>query len=169
MMQVKVETRGADQALRALSVLEPAVGREVKRAISAIGKDLAGAVAAAAPGSPPVSGWKATPGGWPAWQQVTAKSKRVGAGIIVSTSDAGGGTIAHMAEFIGNGTKTQTTRGAHLADMFNQRLGRTVGNSRRKSPGRIGVKVINQRYPAVVEQIKDACDRAVAEVNRRMP
>ncbi len=172
MIQLKVETRDADRALRALSVLEPAVARETKRAISDIGKELAAAVTAASPDSPPVSGWRATPSGWPAWSKVTGKSRRVGAGVIVSMSDSSGGIIAQMAEFVGNKTAIKTTLGEHLADMFNSSrpgFGPTASNSRRQAKGRVGTRVLNERYPAVVEQIREACDKAVAEVNRRMP
>ena len=74
-----------------------------------------------------------------------------------------------MVEYMGNGTKIKTRQGAKLSEMFNERLGVTVDVPRRKSKSRLGGKVLVELYPSIVEQLKAACDRAVDEVNRRMP
>lgn len=167
MIQATVRLEGGDQALRALATMEPTVGRQVKREISSVGKQLAAKVTAAAQGSPPVSGWVGTPA-WPAWAPVKGVSSRRGAGIVVATTSSEP-RIAHMHEYMGNLTKSPTSNGRHLAEMMNSRFGSTVAVSRRKTPGRLGVRVIGEEYPAVIDQIKSACDKAVDEVNRRMP
>ena len=163
-----IRLEGGDQALRALQTLEPTVARNTKRVISKVGANLAAQITAASEPEPPVSGWRATPS-WPGWSKVSGRSQRRGAGIVVTTTDSGGGRIAHMHEFIGNMTKVRTPRGRHLAEMMNQRLGVPVSNSRRKAAGRLGVRIINEQGQAVHNDIKKACDEAVAEVNRRMP
>jgi hypothetical protein len=74
-----------------------------------------------------------------------------------------------MYEYIGNATKIETTQGAVLSRMFNQRLGVPVVNSRRRRPGRLIRQTLNDRYAEARREIEKACDDAVAEVNRRMP
>lgn len=165
-MQLTVQIEGGEQALKALRTLEPAVAREVGRDITKAGKTLAAAIQKAAPEKPPVSGWTGT-GRWPAWTPISATSARRGLNVIVSTSSAG--PTAHMAEFIGNATSITSSDGQRLSDMFNRRLGKTVGAGRRKSPGRLGVKIIGDQWASIKQQVQDAVDRAVAEVNRRMP
>ena len=63
MIDLRVQAKGADQALRALRALEPEVAREVGRDITNIAQNLAAAVRMAAPGQPPVSGWTMEGGG----------------------------------------------------------------------------------------------------------
>ena len=173
MLDMKVRVAGGDEALKALAILEPSVAREVKRTIGQIGANLAAHVRSSAKSDPPVSGWRATPT-WPAWSQVQATHRRRGASVIVTPSSADA-RIAAMYEYLGNGTKIKTGptfdpgRGARLSSMANERLGPTVTNSRRKRPGRLVRKVINEQYPEVIAEIKKACDNAVDEVNRRMP
>jgi len=168
-MELGVRIQGADKTLRALSTLEPQVARKVKRAISEIGQDLAAHIRSQAQDAAPVSGWRATPSGWPEWTQVQAQHKRRGAGVIVATKSSPGDIVAAMYEYVGNGTKIKTDRGANLSRMFNERLGPTVKNSRRNAPGRLAIKALNEKYPGVRKGIEQACDDAVAEVNRRMP
>lgn len=170
MIGATIRIEGGDQALRALKTLEPTVARKTKQTITKIGKNLADTITAQARGDAPVSGWRATPSGWPAWEQVRGVSRRRGAGIAVSVeSPSSGGRIANHYEFMGNLTKAKTDRGRHLAQMMNDRLGVTVSNSRRKAPGRLGVRIINEQGQQVRDDIQKACDEAVAEVNRRMP
>ena len=168
-MELGVRIQGADQTLRALSVLEPTVARKTKQAITAIGQDLAAHIRAQAKADAPVSGWRETPGGWPAWTQVQAQHKRRGAGVVVNTTSGSDNIVAAMYEYVGNGTAIKTDNGAKLSQMFNQRLGPTVQNSRRKRPGRLVIKTLNEKYAGVRRDIEAACDAAVAEVNRRMP
>ena len=169
MIEFDVKIEGAAQALKALAALEPQVGREVKQAINGIGQDLAAEVRNRAPGEPPVSGWRATPGGWPAWTTVQTSFRRAQTTIIVQTRSGGDNKIASMVEYVGNGTKIRTDKGARLSAMFNERLGATVPVTKRSSRSRLGGKVLMEMYPRVVGEIEKACDRAVSEVNRRMP
>lgn len=166
-MDLNVRLIGADRALKALSILEPNVARNVKREISGIGSEMAAYITSLAQSEPPVSGWRQTPA-WPGWGTVTGKSRRVGAGVVV-TPTSSDSRIAGMYEYIGNATKIRTTQGATLSRMFNERLGVPVSNSRRKRPGRLVRQTLNDKYSEARRRIEQACDEAVAEVNRRMP
>jgi len=166
-LQFSVDLRGAQQALHALKTLEPEVAKEVGRDLSKAGRTLAQAIGKAAPKDAPVSNWSTSGSSWPKWAPISARSQRRGMNLTVSTTSSG--PIAHMAEFIGNGTKIKTTDGAKLSDMFNQRLGPTVGGGKRKSPGRLGVKVIGEQWSAIKQQVEDAVEKATQTVNRRMP
>ncbi len=167
-IQASIRIEGADQALRALRTLEPAVARKVGRQIGAAGADLAAEIRNRAPSSAPVSGWRATPT-WPGWAQVQSSHQRRGATVVVNTRSGSDNRIASMVEFIGNATKIRTERGERLSRMFNERLGRTVSLRNRKSPGRLVYRTLNDKYPKIIEEVTKACDDAVAEVNRRMP
>lgn len=167
-MNLSVRVQGGDQALRALRSLEPTVAKKVGQDISKVGAGLAAEISNRAPSEPPVSGWRATPSGWPAWGQVTASHRRRGTSVTVSTS-SNPSAIAGMLEFIGNGTKIKSDRGRHLSEMFNRRLLTTVPVKNRKAKGRLGARVLNEKYPEVIAEITQACEFAVAEVNRRMP
>jgi hypothetical protein len=166
-MDLNVRLIGADRAIKALSILEPSVARRVKREISSVGSELAAHMTSLAQSDPPVSGWQGTPG-WPAWGAVTGSSRRVGAGVVV-TPKSSDSRIAGMYEYIGNATKIETKQGAVLSRMLNQRLGVPVSNSRRRRPGRLVRQTLNDKYAESREKIENACDEAVAEVNRRMP
>ena len=167
-MNLNVRLIGADRALKALDILEPKVAREVKKEISVIGQDMASYMTGLAQSSPPVSGWRGTPS-WPAWSSVSGSSARRGAGVVVTPRSSGDARIAAMYEYIGNATKIETEKGAVLSRMFNERLGATVSNSRRKRPGRLVRATLNARYADARRKIEAACDKAVDEVNRRMP
>ena len=166
-MDLNVRLVGADRALKALAILEPEVAKRTKREISAVGQQMAAHITSLAQSEPPVSGWRGS-AGWPAWSAVSGSSARRGAGVVITprSSDA---RIASMYEYIGNATKIRTTNGETLSRMFNERLGQTVTNSRRKRPGRLVRQTLNDKYPEARRQIEEACDKAVAEVNRRMP
>lgn len=174
-VDLNVRLVGADQALKALDILEPTVARRVKKEISDVGREMAAYITSLASGQQaPVSGWRGS-AGWPAWSAVSGSSGRRGAGVVVSPkSDPA--AIAGMYEYIGNATKIQpaknpgaTPRGAVLSRMFNERLGVPVSNSRRKKPGRLVRQTLNDKYPEARRKIEAACDKAVDEVNRRMP
>ena len=166
-VDLNVRLIGADRALKALSILEPSVARRVKREISGIGSEMAAHITSLAQNDAPVSGWKGTPA-WPAWGQVTGRSRRVGAGVVI-TPTSSDSRIAGMYEYIGNATRIQTTQGATLSRMLNERLGTPVSNSRRKRPGRLVRQTLNDKYSEARRRIEEACDQAVEEVNRRMP
>ena len=168
MMNVAVRVEGADQALRALRVLEPTVARKVGREIGNVGANLAAEIRNQAPTSAPVSGWRGTPT-WPAWTTVQTSHQRRGASVVVNTRSGSDNRIAGMVEFIGNATKINSEKGARLSRLFNERLGPTVSLRNRKSPGRLVYRVLNEQYATVIKDIKKACDDAVAEINRRMP
>ena len=167
-MDLNVRLTGADQTLKALSILEPTVARRVKREISAIGKEMASYISSLTQSDPPVSGWRGSTG-WPAWSSVSGSSSRRGAGVVINPRSSGDARIAAMYEYVGNATKIETNPGRVLSRMFNERLGATVTNSRRKRPGRLVRKTLNDKYPEARRKIEEACDKAVDEVNRRMP
>jgi hypothetical protein len=170
MIGASVRVDGADRALKALAILEPTVARETKQQISKIGKMLADHITdiASDHGDPPVSGWRQTPT-WPGWSPVRGQSRRVGAGVAV-TSTSSDVRIAAMYEYIGNATKiTDPVKGQRLSNLFNERLGATVSAPRRQRPGRLIRRTINERYGEAREQLEAAVNRAVNEVNRRMP
>ncbi len=167
-MDLNVRLQGADQALKALNILEPTVARKVKKEISDVGRDMASYISSLAAGKEaPVSGWRETPT-WPGWTSVAGSSARRGAGVVV-TPKSNPSAIAGMYEYIGNATRIQTVKGATLSRMFNERLGVPVSNSRRKKPGRLVRQTLNDKYPEARRKIEAACDKAVDEVNRRMP
>ena len=165
MIEATVRIEGADQALRALRSLEPSVAREVGQEVKQAAQTLASSIASSAPGRPPVSGWRGS-SNWPDWTSVSAKGTRRNLEAIVSTSSSPS-PIAAMVEHLGNGTKVRTSQGAVLSAMFNARLGTPVQSGRRK--GRLALKAIAEQNSAITEQVRKACDRAVDEVNRRMP
>jgi hypothetical protein len=170
MIGASVRIDGADRALKALAILEPTVARKTKQEISKIGQMLANYITdlASQHGSPPVSGWRGTPT-WPAWSPVRGQSRRVGAGVAV-TSTSSDVRIAAMYEYIGNATKIKDPiKGQRLSDLFNDRLGATVSAPRRQRPGRLIRRTINERYGEARQQLEAAVDKAVDEVNRRMP
>ena len=167
-MDLNVRLTGADQALKALNILEPTVAKKVRKEISDVGRDMAAYMTSLAQSQQaPVSGWRGS-ANWPAWSSVAGSSARRGAGVTV-TPKSSVSAIAGMYEYIGNATKISTPQGANLSRMFNERLGVTVSNSRRKRPGRLVRQTLNDKYPEARRSIEEACDRAVAEVNRRMP
>lgn len=173
MDSVYVRVVGAEQALKALSILEPEVAKRTKREISDIGKMMAqymtGLVASSGRAdTPPVSGWQGTPA-WPSWGAVTGSSVRRGASVIITPKSGADARIAAMYEYIGNATSIQSENGAKLSQMFNSRLGQGVANSRRKRPGRLVRQTLNETYGDAFKRLKEACDEAVATVNRRMP
>lgn len=166
-MDLNVRLTGADETLKALNVLEPTVARRVKAEIGSVGKELASYITSLAQSDPPVSGWTGTPA-WPAWSAVTGSSRLSGAGVVV-TPKSSVSAIAGMYEYIGNATKIQKLKGANLSRMFNERLGVPVSNSRRKRPGRLVRQTLNDKYPEARRDIEKAVDKAVEEVNWRMP
>lgn len=166
-MDLDVRLTGMDETLKALSILEPTVARRVKREISDIGREMAAYITSLAQEEAPVSGWTGTPN-WPAWSAVTGSSRRAGAGVVI-TPTSSVSAIAGMYEYIGNATSINTVKGATLSRMFNERLGVPVANSRRKKRGRLVRQTLNDKYPEARRQIEQACDKAVEEVNRRMP
>ena len=174
MAQMSVRLVGGDQALKALRTLEPSVARLVGRELSDIGRDLVAEAQSLAPQEPPVSGWVATSGargsrggaGWPAWAPVQSSYKRRGTTVTVNTN-SNPPAIASFAESLGRGQKAKTTAGRKLVEMANARWSPIVKSG--KKEGRVARAAIANKDPAVMADLKRACDRAVEEVNRRMP
>jgi len=169
-----VRVVGADQALKALRSLEPTVARQVGRDISDVGRDIMAEARNIAPSKPPVSGWVETSGargsrggaGWPGWAPVQTSFRRRGTTITVSTNSSPP-AIASFAESLGRGLKVKTTPGEKLVEMANDRWSPIVKSG--KKEGRVARAAIANKYPEVMASLKEACDKAVEEVNRRMP
>lgn len=173
-MDYSVRIEGADEALKALRVLEPTVAREVGKEVSKIGAALAAAVRSVAPTEPPVSGWRGTSGasgsrggaGWPAWSQVQASSTRRGMTARVRTS-SNPPAIASLAESLGRGTRWKTRAGLNLVAYARTRWSPIVKSGRKE--GRVARAAIAQEYPEAMRDLQKAVDKAVEAVNRRMP
>ena len=174
MAQASVRIVGADEAIKALRSLEPTVARQVGRDISDVGRDLMAEAQSLAPDSPPVSGWVATNGargsrggaGWPGWAPVQTSFRRQGTTIKVQTN-SNPPAIASFAESLGRGQKAKTEAGRKLVEMANERWSPIVKSG--KKEGRVARAAIANKYPEVMASLKKACDKAVEEVNRRMP
>ena len=174
MAEMSVRLVGGEQALKALRTLDPTVARLVGRELSDIGRDLVAEAQSLAPQKPPVSGWVATSGargsrggaGWPAWAPVQSSYKRRATTVTVTTS-SNPPAIASFAESLGRGQKAKTEAGRKLVEMANERWSPIVKSG--KKEGRVARGAIANRYPEVMADLKRACDRAVEEVNRRMP
>lgn len=173
-MDFSIRVVGADQALRALRVLEPTVARQVGREFASIGAGLAAAVRSMAPGEPPVSGWTETSGargsrggaGWPGWTQAQATNRRRGTTVIVTLTSSPP-AIASFAESLGRGQKVSTAAGANLVKYAQMRWSPIVKSG--KKEGRVARAAIAENYPQILADLQKAVDMAVTEVNRRMP
>ncbi len=168
MIDLRVQAKGADQALKALRALEPQVAREVGRQVSDIGRNLAAAVRMSAPGEPPVSGWTMD-GGGPrglGWGQVQATSVRRGMSVRV-TATGSEPAYASLAESLGRGTKWRTRSGLNLVLMARERWGPIVQSGAKE--GRVARAAVQKQYPQIMADLQAACDRASAEIDRRMP
>lgn len=174
MAELGLRIEGAEEALRALRVLEPSVAREVGREVTSIGAGLAAAVRIMAPEKPPVSGWVATSGakgsrggaGWPPWSPIQASSRRRGMSTIVTTT-SGDASIASFAESLGRGQKWKTRAGLNLVKYARLRWSPIVKAG--KKEGRVARAAIAENYPQVMDDLQEAVNKAVTEVNRRMP
>ena len=173
-MDYRLRIEGGDAALKALRVMEPTVARQVGKDVTKIGLALAAAVRSIAPTEPPVSGWREASGasgsrggaGWPAWSQVQASYTRRGMTARVRTS-SNPTAIASFAESLGRGTEWKTRAGLNLVAYARMRWSPIVKSGRKE--GRVARAAIAQEYPEAMRDLQRACDRAVAEVNRRMP
>jgi hypothetical protein len=169
-----VKVVGADQALKALRVLEPSVARKVGREISSIGVGLAAAIRSMAPSEPPVSGWQETSGakgsrsgaGWPKWSQAQASSRRRGTTAIVTMTSDPLASVS-FAESLGRGTEWQTKAGLNLVKYARLRWSPIVKAG--KKEGRVARAAVAENYPEILSDLQKAVDMAVNEVNRRMP
>jgi hypothetical protein len=162
MMQATVRIEGADQALRALRVMEPETAKEVGREVSGLGKMLAGSARGKAPGGVPMSGWRYGTA-FPLWSNPTIVSSRRGMEARVKVTNSPGAIF----ESAGTRMGAPTQRTAQFVDNLN-RYGSPVQGSAGKA-GRMVRAAVVENYGQVWEGIRKACDRAVDAVNRRMP
>lgn len=172
-MDVSVRVVGADQALRALRTIEPTVAKQVGREVSDIGRMLVGAARAATPSGPGASNWRQTSGsrgsrggaGWPGWADLTFTSSRRGMSVFV-TGRSSSPAIAAMYETMGRRTSVKTRAGEQLISNMDAKFGPVVQSG--KKAGRMR-RIAGENYGKAVDMMEKACDRAVEEVNRRMP
>ena len=170
-MEVSVRIDGADNALKVLRTTEPIFAKEIARDISKAGRLVAEHAKQKAPTGPTMSGWResaATRGrtrggaGWPAWEAPGVKVSRRGTSVVIAST----GAVAAIYESAGkNGLGGLSYQGGQFINN-NSRYGRLVKSGQRT--GRLMIPSIAATYPQVIEQLRDACDRAVAEVNRRL-
>lgn len=174
MAEYTVRVEGADQALRALRTMEPEVAKQVGREISGVGRSIAAYIKSNGPPTSPMTGWRAvnaTRGrsrngaGWPAWAPITATSRRRGTTVTIDMI----GAVAAIYESAGknnpNGVSTHPDGGQFIRNA--SRHGSLIVSGKRR--GRLAAKAISAEYPEALRRVKAACDRAVDEVNRRMP
>lgn len=170
-MDVAIRVEGADAALRTLRTMEPIFAKEIAKEISNAGKLVAEHAKAKAPSGPTMSGWRDTGAvsgrtrggaGWPGWQTPGVKVARRGTSVVVSST----GAVAAIYESAGkNGLGGQSPTGRQFINN-NSRYGRLVKSGART--GRLMIPSIGATYPQVIAELRRACDRAVAEVNRRL-
>jgi len=173
-MEYSVRVEGAEQALRALRTLEPTVAREVGREVGKVGVNLAAAIRMIAPTSPPLLGTKVPPrwtaaGGGPrniGWAPIQTSNARRGMAVRVTTL-SNPPAVASFAESLGRGTKAETPAGRHLVAMARKNWSAIVKSG--KKEGRVARAAIAAEYPQIMSDLRAACDKATAEVNRRMP
>ena len=173
-MKLSVKVVGADQALRALRTIDPQVAREVGKEFSSIGAALVAAMSQIAPDQAPVSGWRETSGaqgsrggaGWPAYVKPSASYRRRGT-TVTATLSSGSNPSASFAESLGRGEKWKTTAGLNLVTYARIRWSPIVKAG--KWEGRVARAAIAQNYPQIMADLQKAVDKAVNEVNRRMP
>lgn len=172
-MDVSVKIVGASDALKALRTIEPTVARQVGREVSDIGRMYLRAVREATPPGAGASHWRATSGsrgsrggaGWPGWSDLAFSSSRRGMSVFI-TGKSASPAIAAMFETMGRRTSVKTVAGEQLISNMNEKFGE-VAQSGKKS-GRMR-RIAGENYAQAIKMIEAACDRAVEEVNRRMP
>ena len=172
-MDVSVKVVGASEALRALRTIEPTVAKQVGREVSAIGRMLVAAARAATPSGPGASHWRQTSGsrgsrngaGWPGWSDLAFTSSRRGMTVFV-TGKSASPAIAAMYETMGRRTSVKTRAGEQLIANMDAKFGPVVQSG--KKAGRMR-RIAGENYGQAVDMLEKACDRAVEEVNRRMP
>jgi hypothetical protein len=171
-MEVTVEIAGSSEALKALRVLEPTVAREVGRDVTKVGQRIASAMQATTPPLP-ASRWVGTSGargsrggaGWPAWQPITYRVMRrdLTVRVVGTSSDP---SIAAMFETMGRETRVKTLQGRQLIANMNEAAGEVAKSGKKRGRAR---RVAGEQYASAIRDIQAAVDKAVSEVNRRMP
>lgn len=172
---MSVELQGGAEALRVLRVLEPTVALQVGREVTEVGRRIAAAAAATTPQRAPSSRWVQSSGargsrggaGWPAWSPISYKVTRRDLTVRV-TGTSSSASIAAMFETMGRETRVRTAQGRQLIANMNEVAGPVKASGRMGKKGRMR-RVASEQYGAAVRDIEKAVDRAVSEVNRRMP
>jgi hypothetical protein len=168
---MSIKVKGADEAVRVLQTMDSIFAKEIKREISSAGRLVADYAKQKAPTQPTMSGWRETPAargrtrggaGWPAWQNPGVSVSRRGASVVIAST----GAVAAIYESAGkNGLNGLSQNGGQFI-RNNSRYGRLVKAGERT--GRLMIPAIQQTYPEVIKRIREACDRAVDEANRRL-
>jgi hypothetical protein len=188
MTTMSVRIDGADQALRALRTMEPETAKQVAKEISSVGRMLAAYINADAPSAPPMRGWRTKPtmnphhkkpsrggSGWDsdvAWSPIRARSARRGTSVVISTQSSNFSAIIYESAGVKGGRKSRGAPGSGDGDQFIANLQRPPYGplvQSGKYQGRLARRAIKQNYGQVLRDIEQACERAVIEVNRRMP
>ena len=172
-MNVSVKVVGASDALKALRTIEPTVARQVGREVSDIGRMYVNAARAATLPGPGASHWRQTSGsrgsrggaGWPGWSDLTFASSRRGMSVFI-TGRSSSPAIAAMYETMGRETSVRTVPGEYLIAAMNSKFGEVAQSG--KKAGRMR-RIAGENYGKAIDMLEKACDRAVEEVNRRMP
>ena len=164
--------------------MEPETAKQIGRELSDVGRMLSGYINAHAPSAPPMRGWRTTPvsspqrqsrggKGWDAdvtWSPIRARSSRRGTTVTVSTVSANVAAIIYESAGVQGGRKARGKPGSGDGGLFIQNLeddNPLVQSGRYQ--GRLGRAAIKANYGQVLRDIEAACERAVYEVNRRMP
>jgi hypothetical protein len=182
-----VRIEGADQAIKALRTIEPETAKQVGKEISSVGKQIAAYINANAPSDPPMSGWRTTPTanpqgkqgrgrggkGWNSdvtWSPIRASSSRRGMSVTIKTQSSNAAAIIYESAGVKGGRTFRGPGGSGDGAQF-------IANLQRHAPlvqsgkyqGRLGRAAIKANYGEALRKVEAACDKAVFEVNRRMP
>jgi hypothetical protein len=85
----------------------------------------------------------------------------------IVTTTSGDASIASFAESLGRGQKWKTRAGLNLVKYARLRWSPIVKAG--KKEGRVARAAIAENYPQVMDDLQEAVNKAVTEVNRRMP
>ena len=172
-MDMSIKVKGADEAVRVLQTMDAIFAKEIKKEISSAGKLVADRAKAMAPGGPTMRGWRETPAargrtrggaGWPAWQNPGVSVSRRGASVVIAST----GAVAAIYESAGkNGLGGLSPTGGQFIRNNSTDPGRPLVEAGKRK-GRLMIPAIQQTYPDVIKRIREACDRAVDEANRRL-
>ena len=168
---MSIKVKGADEAVRVLQTMDAIFAKEIKKEISSAGKLVADRAKAMAPSEPTMRGWREVPAargrtrggaGWPGWENPGVRVSRRGASVVIAST----GAVSAIYESAGkNGLGGISPTGGQFI-RNNSRYGRLVKAGDRT--GRLMIPAIQQTYPDVIKRIREACDRAVDEANRRL-
>lgn len=170
---MSIQVKGADEAVRVLQTMEPIFAKEIKKEITSAGRLVADYAKGIAPGEPTMRGWREIPAargrtrggaGWPAWANPGVRVSRRGASVIIAST----GAVAAIYESAGkNGLGGLSPTGGQFIRNNSTSPGRPLVQAGERK-GRLMIPAIKATYPEVIKRIREACDRAVEEANRRL-